>query len=576
MALALGVCLVGPGTVAAAPLGANTEFPVPSAESNPYGITSGPDGNLWLAEQKGDKIARLTTGGVIAEFEVPTAKGRPTGLAPGPDGNVWFTEYGAAKIGRITPVGTIIEYETPTAASGPFRIALGPDGNLWFVELKADKIGRITPGGAITEFELPVAKSEPLDIATGPDGDLWFTEGETNKIGRITPGGTITEFEIPTAASGPEGITTGPEGNVWFTEYFKNNIARVDPAAVSPGTSKGITEFPIPIAESHPEWITAGADGNLWFTETSKNQVARITPAGTISEFEIPTANSDPAGIAPGPDGNLWLTEYNFAGNKVARVGAGAPEPLLSTPVVSGGAQAGAVQSCNVAWATWASLQPSFSTFSFDGYRWFLDGVQVATGQSYTPTSANVGHALSCAETVTYPLPFFVTSSAVSAAVTVVAAPPPPLLPVHLCRCAPLRIFPRITAASESHRIWREGGKLAKITKKRPPVGTTFSFTLNQQANVSFAFTQQVAGRKVGRKCVAQTKANHPKRACSRTLTRGTLPLTGHTGANKVAFQGRLSRSKKLQPGTYTLVIVATNPGGQRSSPRQLTFTILK
>jgi hypothetical protein len=36
------------------------------------------------------------------------------------------------------------------------------------------------------------------------------------------------------------------------------------------------------------------------------------------------------------------------------------------------------------------------------------------------------------------------------------------------------------------------------------------------------------------------------------------------------------SRTKKLKPGHYKLVITATNAAGQRSAPRTLSFTIVK
>jgi len=107
-------------------------------------------------------------------------------------------------------------------------------------------------------------------------------------------------------------------------------------------------------------------------------------------------------------------------------------------------------------------------------------------------------------------------------------------------------------------------------------VGSTFSFSLNEQAAVSFSFTQRVTGGEVGHNCVAKNKENAKRKACKRTMTAGTLSFTGHNGANKVIFRGRISPSKRLKPGRYTLVITATNAGGQRSSPAQLTFTIVK
>jgi hypothetical protein len=154
------------------------------------------------------------------------------------------------------------------------------------------------------------------------------------------------------------------------------------------------------------------------------------------------------------------------------------------------------------------------------------------------------------------------TTTTGTATTTATATPTPPVL----------------ANAAQSNRSWREGKRLASFSRKHklPPLGTTFSFTLNEQASVSFTFTQQVGGRKVNGRCVAQSKKNRRKHACKRTLTRGTLSFTGHAGTNKVSFQGRISHSKKLGLGSYTLVITATNAAGQHSSTKQLSFTIVK
>jgi hypothetical protein len=134
---------------------------------------------------------------------------------------------------------------------------------------------------------------------------------------------------------------------------------------------------------------------------------------------------------------------------------------------------------------------------------------------------------------------------------------------------------PTISSVHQSHSIWREGSKLAQISaKKKPPVGTTFSFSLNEPAAISFSFTQLVR-RKVKGKCVAHTKKNRRRPACKRSVTAGALSFTGHSGTNKVKFQGRISGAKKLKPGRYTLVIRASNSVGY-SSPRSLIFTIVK
>ena len=138
-----------------------------------------------------------------------------------------------------------------------------------------------------------------------------------------------------------------------------------------------------------------------------------------------------------------------------------------------------------------------------------------------------------------------------------------------------------ISGAKESARRWREGNALAHITairrtNKNLPLGTTFSFSLNESANVTFTFTQPVNGRKLGERCVPPNMQNKKKPRCIRTLTRGRLSFTAHAGTNSVAFQGRISRSTRLKPGRYTLVITATNSAGAGSTSASLSFAIVR
>ena len=168
-----------------------------------------------------------------------------------------------------------------------------------------------------------------------------------------------------------------------------------------------------------------------------------------------------------------------------------------------------------------------------------------------------------------------------------VIAPPAPLLgsaPV----APPLGSAPGVpllTVLRQAQLRWRDGKATAQITAatkhkpKRPPVGTTFSFSLNVPATVTLAFSQKTSGRlattKGRRMCVAQTAHNARLRACTRTVAEGSVSLTGHGGADKVAFAGRVSPTRTLKPGRYTVTITATNATGA-SRPQTLSFTIVK
>ena len=306
-----------------------TEFPVPTVDSGPWSITTGPDGALWFTESFANKIGRITTAGVITEFAVPSANSQLLGgITQGPDGAVWFTEEIAGKIGRITTAGVITEF---SAGGAPLGITTGPDGALWFTQSFANQIGRITTDGVITEFPTPTGFIGP-GITQGPDGALWFTESFANQIGRITTAGVVTEFKIPTNNSFPESITTGPDGALWFTELQANQIGRITTAGV-------ITEFRIPTKSSVTQHITAGPDGALWFTDTSGNLIGRVTTSGVISEFPVPTAGSGPTGITTGPDGALWFTEQTPKADQIGRLSLPALQVSPATNIAASGTQ---------------------------------------------------------------------------------------------------------------------------------------------------------------------------------------------------------------------------------------------
>jgi hypothetical protein len=103
--------------------------------------------------------------------------------------------------------------------------------------------------------------------------------------------------------------------------------------------------------------------------------------------------------------------------------------------------------------------------------------------------------------------------------------------------------------------------------------GTTISFRLSERSRVTLSFLQYASGRKLGSRCVLRRTTG---RRCTITYTRGTLVVTGKAGLNKLRFAGRLSRSKTLKPGRYTLAMNAKDAAGNVSRTVKTTLTLLK
>jgi hypothetical protein len=141
------------------------------------------------------------------------------------------------------------------------------------------------------------------------------------------------------------------------------------------------------------------------------------------------------------------------------------------------------------------------------------------------------------------------------------------------------RSVPVVSRLSETHSTFRVGSARTAIRaaarSRRPPVGTTFRFTLNENADVAVRIDHTAAGLRSGHRCVAPSRrvraSNH--RSCTRTVVDGTLQRHGHLGGNRIAFSGRIGRRALGRGAHRATILAAVGPATGRSRP--LKFVIV-
>jgi virginiamycin B lyase len=197
---------VAPARAAA---GQISEFPVTQGSIDTQGsiesgrMALGADGDLYFGTASPATIGRITPSGQVTQFADPnTAASNVYLTVTGPDHNVWFADDGfdtTSKLGRITPAGQITTFSVPLFNGLPFvgivGLAAGSDGNLWFTanaattrKTPASFVGQVNPAtGAITEFPIPSGATLPGAITTGSNGNLWFPEANPHPgVARVT------------------------------------------------------------------------------------------------------------------------------------------------------------------------------------------------------------------------------------------------------------------------------------------------------------------------------------------------------------------------------------------------------
>jgi len=416
-------------------------------------------------------------------------------------------------------------------------------------------------GGALAPKapETVPAGTHPVGVGVSPDGGSIYVADEGEKGAGVvfqydvTPSGALSPKSPATVAAGSNayGVLVSPDGKSVYVANENSTVSQYDVGASGVLAPKAPASFSV-----------AGGLAGMAISPDGRSAYLANPGTNMISQYDVGTSGAltlkSPATVAGGEfPGAIALT----------------PDQGPIASFSASASPAGSQSSFNGS----ASSDPDGGVARYD---WsFGDGTS-APNAGPTPSHAYAAPGIytvmlratdnegcSAAELFTGQTAYCNASPAAITGVTI-------SVPAGALAVPP----PSITAARQSNSRWRDGGKLAQVSKRkrRPPVGTTFSFSLNEPARVSFAFTQQVGGRKVKGNCVAQTRKNRRNRFCKRTVTRGTLSFTGHTGSNKVSFQGRISHSKKLGLGSYTLVITATNAARQHSSPKQLSFTIVK
>ena len=286
--------------------------------SRPGAIVTGPDGDLWFAEQGAMAgIGKLDPAtGAITEYSTGLNAGTvPNAITVGPDGNVWFTDRGATPaIGRITTGGTITEYSSglPTGSS-PDGIATGPDGSLWFADKGAGgAIGTIDPTShAIVEYKTGLlAGSVPTKLAVGADGNLWVVDtGTTKAVDRIGAGAAAASI-TPPSVIGSDGVLVPQScaGDVWSTWVgqqpshtafgFDGYQWLLDGSAIAGATGPSYT----------PTLDDAGHQLSCEATVTYS--IMPTTASATSAGVEVKDANEQLADLAAavtgvGPEGSL-------------------------------------------------------------------------------------------------------------------------------------------------------------------------------------------------------------------------------------------------------------------------------
>jgi hypothetical protein len=223
-----------------------------------------------------DNLYQITPSGAVTTFAPLTAG---DGLTFGPNGNLFVAqESGNGNILEFTPGGA---QSTFTSQAGtPTFLAFNGAGNLF----ESDHNGNIfeySSKGSQTTFA--TGMDEPQGLAFNSAGDLFVAGGNQSPyIYEYTPAGVQSTFT--TQVNNPIGIAFNSAGNLFEADANSGNIYEFTPAGVRSTFASGLSNL---------QGLAFNQTGDL-FVGTG-DSIDEFTPNGTKSTFTSATGG---AGLA--------------------------------------------------------------------------------------------------------------------------------------------------------------------------------------------------------------------------------------------------------------------------------------
>jgi sugar lactone lactonase YvrE len=323
---------------------------------SPSGIAVDATGTIIVADTFNHTVRKVTPDGVVTTFVgtagVPGAADghRPTGvfnmpygIATGPTGDIYVADSENHTIRRIDHDGNVSTIAgaalTPGTADGagitarfsrPFGLAVDGSGNIYVADTSNHTIRKISAGGDVSTLagvagSLGLADGAgaaarftfPTSIELAPEGKLYVTDWGNKLIRTVTANGVVATVAGDPLGGHTDGrgrsalfrtpydLAVAADGAVYVADSVNYTIRKVtgDVVTTLAGAAplrEGNIDGPAPVARlTYPYGVTAGLDGTLFITGGGVGTpIRKVSPSGVVTTI---AGRYDERGSADGP-----------------------------------------------------------------------------------------------------------------------------------------------------------------------------------------------------------------------------------------------------------------------------------
>lgn len=257
----------------------------------PAGLSIGPDGMLYLADQGLGPIQSFAPDGAVLEpwGEQGSGPGQfeaPTSIVFDNDGNRYVADLGNSRIQKFAPDGTfLLEWGSQGDANGQFSepniVAIDREaGRLYVTEFLNDRVQAFDLDGNFIDKWGSLGSGNgqfvhPAGISVNADGLVFVGDTNNGTGGRVQIFDAFGTWQgsLPDTFTEVWALAFDTAGNLYVADYWNNRIQVYDSNLVLIGTIEDV-EGAGPF--NHPTGLAFDADGDLYVSDLDNHRILKL------------------------------------------------------------------------------------------------------------------------------------------------------------------------------------------------------------------------------------------------------------------------------------------------------------
>jgi sugar lactone lactonase YvrE len=301
--------------------------------SQPSGVVTDSNGNLFVADSSNNAIRKITPSGTVSTFAGGTS-GTANGLGTaaqffGPDSiaidandNLYISDTGNHLIRKITPSGLVSTLAGTAGTAGfldgtgtsaqfntPYGLTLDVSGNVYVADYANHSIRKITPAGVVSIYfnmdSYSRTLENPLAVAFDSAGNLFVSQASSNGLVKILITDSYSELTM-VDNSGPIGTITFDTNNTLYAASGGYIVKAQEPftsGTLFAGGSQGFADGALLEAKfGGIRGLTIDNEGVMYVADGVNNRIRKISPFGYLVSPALP------AGLILNADGSITGT----------------------------------------------------------------------------------------------------------------------------------------------------------------------------------------------------------------------------------------------------------------------------